>query len=188
MAYKIKQSVKSPRFQFWTLRPSCMPTSAASSLRVILMKRISLTQGQFAIVDDKLFDQLNKFGWYAYWNEHTKTFYAVRHGKKKNRNQYTIYMAREILGLRYGDKRQGDHINHNTLDNRISNLRVVTQNQNQWNRKNPKGYCWDESIKKYMARIRLNGKSIYLGHFCTPEEAHRMYLNAKKLYHKIQSV
>ena len=147
------------------------------------MKRISLTQGQFAIVDDEFFDQLNEFRWYAYWNKHTKSFYAVRHGKKRNCKQYTIYMAREILGLKYGDKRQTDHIDHVTLDNRKSNLRTVSQNQNQWNRKNPKGYCWDKNTKKYHARITLNGKQISLGYFRMATEAHEVYLNAKKKYH-----
>lgn len=147
------------------------------------MKRIPLTQGQFAIVDDEFFDQLNEFRWYAYWNKHTKSFYAVRHGKKRNCKQYTIYMAREILGLKYGDKQQADHIDHITLNNRRSNLRAVSQNQNQWNRKNPKGYCWDKNTKKYHARIRLNGKQISLGYFSMAPEAHKVYLNAKKKYH-----
>jgi len=33
---------------------------------------------------------------------------------------------------------------------------------------------------KFEARIRINGKQKYIGHFSTPEEAHSVYLRAKK--------
>ena len=76
-----------------------------------------------------------------------------------------------------------DHINNNSLDNRIENLRVVTQQQNQWN-KNAKGYYWDKNAKKWHARIKINGEEKYLGLFDNEEDAHISYLNAKEVYHK----
>ena len=140
------------------------------------MKQIPLTQGKYAIVDDDMFEYINQWKWYANWCTHTK---------KKNGKQCTIRMARQILGLEYGDKRQGDHINHNTLNNRRSNLRVVTLQQNRWNRKNPKGYYFHKASEKYLAHIGLNGKRIHLGLFCTAKEAHNVYIRAKEKYHII---
>ena len=148
------------------------------------MKRIPLTQGQFAIVNDDIYEYLNQFKWYALWNNHTKSFYAVRKEKWKTGKWHTIPMAREILDLQYGDNRQADHIDHNTLDNRILNLRVVTCQQNQFNHKNPKGYSWCKTRQKYQAQIRINGKNTSLGRFKTAAEAHIAYLEAKNLYHK----
>lgn len=150
----------------------------------IMSKFIPLTQGEFAIVDDENYDWLNQWKWYATWNLSTKSFYVVR-SKWKNSKRIPIYMARKILGLKKGDKSQADHKNHNTLDNRMLNLRVVTLNQNQWNQKNPKGYYFREANQKYQAYIRLNNKSICLGSFRTAKEARNAYLEAKEVYHNI---
>ena len=77
-----------------------------------------------------------------------------------------------------------DHINNNSLDNRIENLRILTAQQNQFNTK-AKGYCWSNKNKKWRAQIMINYKNKFLGHFETKEEAHQAYLNAKELYHKL---
>ena len=77
-----------------------------------------------------------------------------------------------------------DHINRNTLDNRISNLRNVTRQHNGFNR-NCKGYYYDKQCKKYQAYIKFNGKSKYLGYFDNEQDAHQAYLNAKDKYHVI---
>ena len=77
-----------------------------------------------------------------------------------------------------------DHINRNSLDNRIENLRILTNQQNQWNT-NAKGYCWNKADKNWQAQITVNSKIKYLGKFTEEEEAHQAYLNAKELYHKL---
>ena len=80
-----------------------------------------------------------------------------------------------------------DHINGNTLDNRLSNLRNVTHQQNHFNEKKCKGYCYDprKKVKKYASQIRYNGKTIHLGMYKTKEEAKAKYIIAKHFYHKI---
>ena len=77
-----------------------------------------------------------------------------------------------------------DHINQNKLDNRIINLRSITQQQNTFNT-NAKGYNFQKASKKYMARIGIGGKRIYLGCFNTPSEAEEAYKQAKKIHHTI---
>jgi len=149
------------------------------------MKKIPLTQSQFTIVDGKNCKWLNQYKWYAHWDGHN--FYAIRNGVNKNGKRIPIRMHREILGLKRGDKRQVDHINHKTLDNRECNLRIVDGNQNQWNQKNRKGYWWNNRDKKYQAAISIYGKRIYLGYFNTAKEARKAYLKAKKLYHRIEN-
>ena len=153
---------------------SCQPPTASPA------RIISLTQSKYTIVDADKYEWLNQWKWYAHWCINRQRFYTLRQTKS-----HTISMAREILGLKYGDKRQSDHINHRTLDNRILNLRIVTIQQNQWNQENPKGYYWNKLRKKFEAFIKLNGKSIYLGGFETATKARNAYLKAKKRYHKI---
>jgi len=77
-----------------------------------------------------------------------------------------------------------DHINKNSLDNRIENLRVLTHQQNQFNR-NAKGYSFDKRNNKWHARIMINGKAKYLGYFKKEEDAKQAYLKAKEIYHKM---
>jgi hypothetical protein len=77
-----------------------------------------------------------------------------------------------------------DHINGNTLDNRIENLRVVTHQGNQHNQVRAKGYSLTRS-GRYGSHIKLNNKKIHLGTYDTEDEARQAYLEAKKKYHVI---
>lgn len=82
-----------------------------------------------------------------------------------------------------------DHINGNTLDNRIENLRDVSTQRNTWNlhaaHSNSKsgylGVDWVPSKKKWRAQIRTAGKKTLLGHFDTAEAASDAYKAAKKV-------
>jgi len=76
-----------------------------------------------------------------------------------------------------------DHINGDTYDNRLSNLRMVTRAENLQNQKRAKGCTWDKNKGKWQARISANKKTISLGYHDTEEEAKQAYLNAKKIYH-----
>ena len=80
-----------------------------------------------------------------------------------------------------------DHIEHKygvPLDNSIGNLRVVTKQQNGFNR-NDKGCYWNTRDKKWIARIKVNGKNKHLGCFDNEEDARAAYLAAKAIYHII---
>jgi hypothetical protein len=86
--------------------------------------------------------------------------------------------------------REIDHIDGNKRNNAFSNLRDVdrslnTQNQNKAKRTSKTGYLGVRyhGPNKFVAAISLNGKSIYLGVFKNPHEAHQAYLNAKRAIH-----
>ena len=83
-----------------------------------------------------------------------------------------------------------DHLNGNKLDNRIDNLRDVrpgvnVQNQRKPSRNNKTGFlgiCAEGVIFK--ACIKVDGRTLHLGRFETPEEAHAAYVTAKRTHHE----
>lgn len=82
-----------------------------------------------------------------------------------------------------------DHINHDTTNNRKSNLRICSHSENGKNRsvsKNNKigvtGVSWEKARNKWRATIKINGKRIHLGLFENLEEAIKARLEAEKKY------
>lgn len=132
---------------------------------------IVLTQGKIALVDKHDLEWLSEFNWCAV-NKKT-CWYAV--SPKVKRKRPAIYMHQLLLPTTL----TVDHINGNGLDNRRSNLRKATVQQNNANRRGFlkfKGVC--EEGKGFRAQITVNGKSIYLGNFPTEIEAAIAYNTA----------
>ena len=142
------------------------------------MKCIKLSQGKEAIVDDEDFEYLRQFKWHV-----TDTGYACRKDGRKNK-----YMHRELMGSPKG--LQIDHINGNRLDNRRSNLRVVTVGDNRKNTgirsdntSGYKGVSWDKKNSKWKVAIYVNSKYVHLGRFTDIEDAALAYNTAALEYH-----
>lgn len=141
-------------------------TATLSGLIGDNMKRILLTQGKYAIVDDEDFEWLNQWKWQA--QKHSYDGYRAMRGAGGRKNQRTVYMHRVIMNAPKG--LEVDHINHDTLDNQRKNLRLVTQSQNQQNSKKRKncsskykGVHWHKLTRKWRSKISSLGEPIHLG-------------------------
>ena len=82
-----------------------------------------------------------------------------------------------------------DHINRDRADNHISNLREAShrmnaENMRPRNRDLPMGVQRRRNSPNYIARITVAGKTMHLGMYPTPEEAHRVYLTHKRILHE----
>jgi hypothetical protein len=100
----------------------------------------------------------------------------------------TLSLHRFVYELAYGPIPEGlqiDHIDGNRTNNFLSNLRVVTNQQNHFNETKAKGYSWHKQNKKWTAYINLNDKKMHLGCYDSEAEARTAYLDAKKIYHQI---
>ncbi len=135
------------------------------------MKKIKLTQGKFALVDDADYEWLNQYKWHA--RRGRSTVYVGRCIKRK-----IVHMHREIL--QPSAYLFVDHINQNGLDNRRCNLRIVTNTQNQWNcSRKISGAYWHKHNKKWAAKVRHNGKEVWLGYYTLRQDAEAAYLKTK---------
>jgi hypothetical protein len=76
-----------------------------------------------------------------------------------------------------------DHKDRNKLNNNIENLRELTKSENNKNadkRKNGatskhKGVSWNKNERKWEARLKLNGKHLFLGYFNNEDDAGQAY-------------
>lgn len=149
------------------------------------MKKIPLTQGKFALVDDADFERVNQHKWYAH--NQRGCWYAARHTRLPDKPG-VIYLHRAIL-----DPARGLDVNHKNgdgLDDRRENIEVCTRAQNlrSYKRKTPgatsefRGVCWDANRELWMAQIKYRGKKPYIGRFSNPEDAAKAYdAKARKL-------
>ena len=123
-----------------------------------------------------------------YWRKIAVNKKNRRYARFKCIKEYLLhrvvyYAHNQDWDMDFKDKLEIDHIDRNSFNNHISNLRLGTHSQNQQN-KNVKGYYWNKKEQKYKAYITHKSKLIHLGYFDNKEEARQAHLDAKKIYHK----
>lgn len=162
------------------------------------MKKIALTQGLFALVDDEDFEWLNKHKWYAHKGRANKSPYAVRKSSRKDNNgkQKDIAMHRAIA-IKHQliqDYQMADHRDLNGLNNQKQNLRLASHGNNLHNRSVQKNNISglkgvSPSGSNWRSRIGINGKYHCLGTFFSKEQAHEAYKKkALELYKEFARV
>lgn len=136
------------------------------------------------------------------------TIIEIGYGEERMRNRAHVLIWLMVTGE--WPEGQIDHINGNRSDNRMSNLRIVTQSENNQNRANVGigksgllGVWYRPSrkwaggvtvcLRPYRSAIRIPAtgdtpsKTMHLGSYFTAEEAHNAYLDAKRKYHPASS-
>ena len=149
------------------------------------MKKIKLTQGQVALVDDCDYEYLMQWKWCAHFvGRHFRPMRKV--GPKENQKSIYMYHAiAERMNLLEFD--MIDHKDQNTLNNCRHNLRAATRSQNGHNCGTPKnnktgvkGVSFCKQTGKYRAVIVVDCKYIHLGRFDTLPEAEKVVIAKRK--------
>jgi hypothetical protein len=152
-----------------------------------MARKIKLTQGRIAIVDDADFAFLNQWSWQV-----SKKGYAVRSvhlGKIAGRYKKTAAIMHRILTAA-PHYLQVDHINGNKVDNRKANLRLCTNGQNKQNGAGYKnstskyrGVSWHSGMRQWYAQIQKDKRKYTIGWFENEVDAAKAYnRRASKLF------
>lgn len=146
------------------------------------MKKLPLTRGLLAIVDDDVYKWASIEHWHANFPE--------KNGKPYARNGSGVYLHKKILGLPAVS--QGDHRDGNTLDCRRKNLRIATPAQNAQGFKKKRdgltsrfrGVRWNKLRRSWSAQITFKYKAMHLGVFASEVAAAFAYDEAAKRHFK----
>lgn len=135
-------------------------------MKYIELHRYKGKNNLYTIVDDDNFYEINKYKWHI-----SSLGYVIRTEKNK-----IIYLHRKIMNFPL-DK-VIDHINGNKIDNRKSNLRIVSIKKNVRNQKYHKnntsgflGVSFRKGRNRYRATITVDKKQIFLGNFINIKDA-----------------
>lgn len=151
-------------------------------------REIHLSNGYVCKISSEDYSIISRFSWFGRKAREDSPVYAVRQIFLDDGSTHWVRMHRQILGIQRGEKGKFcDHINHDTLDNRRDNLRVVNMRENNCNLRKGKcntsgfkGVSYPKSGKKWRATISLNGGQRHLGLFENPEEAYAAYCKAAR--------
>ena len=138
-------------------------------------------------------------------NPKKKSYQGREVGSRPNADGYKVikidgvlYIQSRIIWMMMTEQDPGelevDHKDEDKLNNKWSNLRLVTSSQNKHNRSLAadntsgfKGVCWDKAVNKWKAAINFmqdgKVKHINLGRFETAEEAHEQWSNVASVLH-----
>ena len=152
---------------------------------------LPLTRGKIALVSPHRVEELSRRHWQASLFK-SGEFYAHRWAMDEHGKWYRLHLARYVLGMERSDKREADHIDMNTMNNRDENLRPVLRKYHMYNRKvrsdnrtGVKGVFFNgaKTGAIYSSKITHEGICVQLGSSYTLEEGAQKYAEASREFH-----
>ena len=150
-----------------------------------LSYEIELTTGEIVTIDDRWADTIERYNWFLTKNGYAAcTLMSIR----EIPNKPHILLHQLIMYLEFGHEPSMtmhiDHIDHNKLNDRISNLRIITRGNNarKMIRAKPKsskytGISWGKDCKKWKGTVKWKGKVWQTGRHEDEEECYAQHLS-----------
>lgn len=139
------------------------------------MPELTLTNGHVLLFDEEDSELISQHNWHAWRCRPTAPYYAATNVKLSNGKKTIKYLHRLLAGE---SGMEVDHRNGNGLDNRRSNLRISTRQQNaaniglsKANKSGYKGVCWIKRRNSYKVTFQLK----HLGYFKDAWEGAQAY-------------
>ncbi len=143
------------------------------------MNTIPLSQNQVALVDDQDYTLLSEHRWCYRPERDGKQGYAVRHTKVNGKDRL-LYLHRQLM--QPGEGQEVIFLNHDRLDCRRENLRVVSKQEarqhhrvRQDSKTGAKGVRYNVEGDSWSAIIYRNGRCYTIGTFKSQAQAEAAY-------------
>jgi hypothetical protein len=143
---------------------------------------IQSRRGTFIKFDDDIAEKIGHWGWYQQKNGYIASY--LPESCKGGKHGINVLCGRAVIWAATGQwppkDKQVDHLNHDKLDNQISNLRVVTISLNQRNKikgegtvSKYKGVTFDKRRMRWYSKVSIKkfGNPIWIVSSYTPDEA-----------------
>lgn len=134
--------------------------------------KIRLTKGKYSLIDKDDLPKVNHKSW---------CYHSAGYACRRSNDGKIELLHRVIMNAPKG--MYVDHINNEKLDNRKSNLKIVTNSENLSRsvpKKGIKGVDFHKQMKMWRARLHYHGKEISIGLFTTKKQALIAYNKAAK--------
>lgn len=169
-----------------------MPEVTTDGIAVPLLRKDGLQVGEFKIdAADAVW--VNQWTWRLVAGCYAgRSRWARGHGHSE-----IVYLHRVLMGIGRGDRREVDHINRDRLDNRRSNLRVVSRRENAQNltqrrgtKSGHRGVYWDDKRQRWWAQAEVDGRRHWGGYFTDLDEAAEaaVRLRQRVMTHSVEGV
>jgi hypothetical protein len=159
-----------------------------SITRTFPMRKIKLTQGYVALVDNEDYQRVSQFKWIA--KEGNTTVYAQRRYKNAHGKWTSQLLHRFVLRVKNLNVQIDHHPDSSGLNCQKNNLRLATSGENTHNQRlrkdstsGYKGVSWHKQTHKWRANLWIDRVHKSLGLFKSPKEAAKAYDAAALLYH-----
>ena len=150
--------------------------SNGSITKLIITKRDGTEETALIDTEDLAIVRDTRISWCMNYNKKYNYKRVIGRYQQDKRSKH-VYLSRFIINAQKDTV--VDHINHDPMDNRKENLRVVTVSANGQNRKGAqvnnkiglRGVQYHKASGKYVASLEVDGAKYYIGIFTTEKEA-----------------
>lgn len=124
--------------------------------------------------------------WFACWDPGTSSFRVCGALIDSSGKRKMVWLHRFLVNAPAGF--DVDHFDHDQLNNRRINLRIITHKENSQNRLRANknnissgilGVSWSKKHNRWISKIVVSGEQIFLGQFKNKEDAAIAVVNAR---------
>lgn len=130
-------------------------------------------------IDKEDINKIKNYTWYLHYDKASNSYRPRSCCQSSNEKIYLYWLLTEYNPVK--TKCVVDHKNHNPLDNRKINLRIVTRQNNNRNTI-AKNFSWSKVMNKYEVTLTIDYKCLHLGFFDSMLQAHIYACDMRKKF------